>query len=256
MPSVLDRPRLTVFAGPNGSGKSTAYLRFLNAGLESGEYLNPDDIAAAIRAGSRGTQAVDLRAGREVIGRTRSLIARRRSFVRETTLSGREIGRSMESAKAAGYRVVLVFVAVCSPKASGWRVAIRVAKGGHDIAQRDQERRFPRSFANAPVAARRADAAYFLDNTEFHLKLVANVLAGTVTFFDPGSAPWVERATTGLPRAAVLKSRDEALADLRETERLSAQLQVRDASRGNALGAPIDRGPTQHAVLRRAGLAV
>ena len=53
MPSVLDRPSLTVFAGPNGSGKSTAYLRFLNAGLESGEYLNPDDIAATIRAGSR-----------------------------------------------------------------------------------------------------------------------------------------------------------------------------------------------------------
>ena len=253
MPSALDRPRLTVFAGPNGSGKSTAYLRFLNAGLESGEYLNPDDIAAAIRAGSPGSQAVDLRAGREVIKRTRSLIARRRSFVRETTLSGREIGRSMELARVAGYRVVLFFVAVCSPKASGWRVAIRVAKGGHDIARRDQERRFPRSFANAPVVASRADAAYFLDNTELHLRLVASVLAGTVTFFDPVSAPWVERATADLPRAEVLKSRDEALADLRETERLSAQLQVRDARSGIVLEVPIDRGITQHAVMRRAG---
>lgn len=253
MPSVLDRPRFTVFAGPNGSGKSTAYVRFLNAGFESGEYLNPDDIAAAIRSGNTGSQAVDLRAGREVIKRTRSLIARRRSFVRETTLAGREIGRSVDSAKMAGYRVVLFFVAVCSPKASGWRVAARVERGGHDIPTRDQERRFPRSFANAPLVARRVDAAYFLDNTELHLKLVASVLAGTVTFLDPASAPWVERATTGLPRAEVLKSREEALADLRETERMSAQLQVRDASSERALGASIDRGTTQHAVLRRAG---
>ena len=107
MPSVLDKPILTVFAGPNGSGKSTAYHRFLDAGLDSGEYLNPDDIAAAMRSDNAGSQAVDLRAGREVIKRTRSLIARRRSFVRETTLAGREIGRSMESAKVAGYRVVL-----------------------------------------------------------------------------------------------------------------------------------------------------
>jgi len=253
MPSVLDRPRLTVFAGPNGSGKSTAYLRFLSAGLASGEYLNPDDIAAAIRSGDAGSKAVDLRAGREVIKRTRSLIAGRRSFVRETTLSGREIGRSMESAKVAGFRVVLFFVAVRSPKASGWRVAIRVAKGGHDIAQRDQERRFPRSFANAPVVARSADAAYFLDNTERHLRLVASVSTGTVTFFDPASAPWVGRATAGLPKAEVLKSRAEALADLRETERLSAKLEVRDTRSGYATGEPIDRGTTQYAVLGRAG---
>lgn len=41
--------------------------------------------------------------------------------------------------------------------------------------------------------------------------------------------------------------------DLRETERLSAKHHVRDARSGRALEAAIDRGPTQHAVLRRAG---
>ena len=121
MPSVLDKPILTVFAGPNGSGKSTAYQRFLDAGLDSGEYLNPDDIAAAMRSDNAGSQAIDL------------------------------------------------------------------------------------------------------------------------------------RATMGLPSTGMLKSREEALADLRETERLSAELQVRDARSGRTFGAPIDRGTTQHSVLRRAG---
>ena len=45
---TTDRPRFTLFAGPNGAGKTTAYRRFLDAGFEAAEYLNPDDIARAM----------------------------------------------------------------------------------------------------------------------------------------------------------------------------------------------------------------
>ena len=125
------RPSFTIFGGPNGSGKSTAYDRFLRAGFDSGEYLNPDEIAKSLNAG--GGTVVDLRAGREVIQRTRSLIDARRSLVRESTLTSREIVRSAERARAAGYRLVMAFVAVSSTDTTRGRVAIRVAKGGHDI---------------------------------------------------------------------------------------------------------------------------
>ena len=80
---VYDRPCFTLFGGPNGSGRSTAYDRFLQAGFDSGEYLNPDAIAKSLNAGSAGGRAVDLRAGREVVERTRSLIDAGRSLVRE-----------------------------------------------------------------------------------------------------------------------------------------------------------------------------
>ena len=220
--SARNRPCFTIFAGPNGSGKSTAYDRFLRAGLDSGEYLNPDEIAKSL-AGS-GAPAVDLRAGREVLQRTRSMIDARRSFVRESTLTSREIVRSAERAKAAGYRLVMVFVSVSSTDMTRGRIAIRVAKGGHHITREDQERRFPRSFENAPRVARLVDAAYFLDNGGFQHKLVATVRDGTITFLDPTEARWVELATTGLPQATTLKSRDEALADLRQAEGFSEEL--------------------------------
>ena len=45
---TTDRPRFTLFAGPNGAGKTTAYRRFLDAGFEAAEYLNPDDIAKSL----------------------------------------------------------------------------------------------------------------------------------------------------------------------------------------------------------------
>ncbi|MDE0178909.1 MAG: zeta toxin family protein [Gammaproteobacteria bacterium] len=230
--SVRSRPCFTIFGGPNGSGKSTAYDRFLQAGFDSGEYLNPDEIAKSLNAGAAAGSAIDLRAGREVVQRTRSLIDDRRSLVRESTLTSREIVRSAERAKAVGYRLVMVFVGVFSTDMTRGRVALRVARGGHDIPAEAQERRFPRSFENAPKVARLVDVAYFLDNTGLQHRLVAAVSGGTITFLDPQEVGWVERATMGLPRAATLKSRDEALADLRETEGLSEELQVREQRPG------------------------
>ncbi len=224
----IDRPRFTIFAGPNGSGKSTAYHRFLDAGYNAGEYLNPDDIAKELGATSAAAAVIDLRAGREVILRSRALVEAQRPFVRETTLSSREILRSVSAAGDAGYRVVMVFVAVGSTKVTKTRVNVRVASGGHDIPKEAQERRFPRSFDNAPKVARIADAAYFLDNSGMQHRLVATAQRGTVTFFDPQQANWAERAIKGLPRTPLLLSRTQALAQLRETERLGTSLQVRE----------------------------
>ncbi len=225
---TADQPRFTVFAGPNGSGKSTAYLRFLDAGYDAGEYLNPDDIAKELGATSAAPAVIDLRAGREVILRSRALIEARHSFVRETTLSSREILRSVSAAGDSGYRVVMVFVAVGSTTATKTRVALRVVSGGHDIPEDAQDRRFPRSFHNAPKVAQMADAAYFLDNSGMQHQLVATAQQGTVTFFEPQRANWAERATAGLPKAASLLSRAEALVQLREAEQLGASLQVQE----------------------------
>ena len=214
---TTDRPRFTLFAGPNGSGKTTAYRRFLDAGFEAAEYLNPDDIVKSMS----GEPAVDVRAGREVIRRTRSLIDARRPFVRETTLSGREILRSVSAARAAGYRVVVVFIGIQSTRTARSRVTFRVAAGGHDISRQAQERRLPRSLDNARRVAGIADVVYFLDNAGLQHKLVATVCEGTITFLDSPQSDWLERATAGLPRAPSLFSRDEALLRLREGEKLS-----------------------------------
>lgn len=225
-PVARSRPCFTIFGGPNGSGKSTAYDRFVRAGFDSGAYLNPDEIAKSFGSAS------DMRAGREVLERTRSLVDAHRSFVRESTLAGREIVRTAGQAKAAGYRLVLVFVAVSSPATPRGRIAVRVAKGGHDIPVKVQRRRFPRSFDNVRRLVRLADVAYFLDNAGLQHRLVAAACAGTLTFLDPREAAWAGRATAGLPRARLLKSREEALEDLHAAERLSVDLEIREPQGG------------------------
>ena len=237
-PVARSRPQFTIFGGPNGSGKSTAYDRFVRAELDSGEYLNPDEIAKSASEPGAGGSAFDMRAGRVVLEHTRSLIDARRSFVRESTLTGREIVRTAGRAKAAGYRLVLVFVAVSSPATPRGRIAVRVAKGGHDIPVDAQERRLPRSFDNVRRMVRLVDVTYFLDNAGLQHRLVATACGGTLTFLDAQEAAWVERATADLPRARLQKSRAEALEDLRSSERMTEDLEIHEARSRYAAASP------------------
>ena len=89
---------------------------------------------------------------------------------------------------------------------------------------RDQERRFPRSFDNAPRVAAVADEAYFLDNTCDQPRTVAVVHRRIVLFRDTTRADWVERATAGLAPARRMWSREAVLEWVRRAEDMSDEL--------------------------------
>jgi predicted ABC-type ATPase len=66
------------------------------------------------------------------------------------------------------------------------RVRFRVAKGGHDVSEEDQRRRYPRSLANAAKALTIADEAVILDNSTSagYLKLAVKRTTG-IELFEP-----------------------------------------------------------------------
>ena len=175
MSVTLERPRYTILGGPNGVGKSTTFARLTEWGYRSGAFLNPGEIAKGLD-GPKPVRAVA--AGRETLRRSQAWMASRRSFVRESTLSSREIVRSAEAARDADYRVTLIFVGLNKLSVTKNRVRIRSRSGGHAIPVRDQERRFLRSFDNAPRVATVADEAYFLDNVSEQPRTVAVVRSG------------------------------------------------------------------------------
>ena len=148
---------------------------------------------------------LDLAAGRETLRLTRELISQRESFTRETTLTSNEILRTMQAAKDAGYEVTLMFIGVDSIEASKARVRRRVEGGGHDIPEEVQERRFEKSFQNAPRAAAIADRAYFFHNGDRGHELVAEVENGRVIKANLGLTSWLEKAITGLERAELVE---------------------------------------------------
>ena len=63
------------------------------------------------------------------------------------------------------------------------RVRFRVSRGGHDVPEEDQRRRYPRSLGNAPKAFAIADEAVILDNSgPRYAKLAVKRMTGTRLF--------------------------------------------------------------------------
>jgi len=71
----------------------------------------------------------------------------------------------MAKARGLGYFVVLMYIGTADVSINMQRVRYRVAKGGHDVREEDQRRRYPRSLANAKKALAIADEAVILDNS-------------------------------------------------------------------------------------------
>lgn len=158
------QPQLWVFAGPNGAGKSTLIRR--QKFPDWMPVVNADDIAAKLRQEQIGVEeaAIIAQAGRIALKQRNALLAERRSFVIETTLTGHSELHLMQAAKARGYKVNLVYVKIASPEQSNSRVCTRVATGGHDVPEADIFRRFARSLENLPKAIAISDRVRILDN--------------------------------------------------------------------------------------------
>lgn len=146
-----------IIAGPNGAGKSTFALEYLPTLAGCRNFVNADLIAAGLSPLAPEREL--LAAGRLFLQEIEHYVAAKENFAFETTLSGRSYLRLIRRLRTQGWAVELLYLALPSVELSKFRVAERVAHGGHDIRVADIERRFPRSLYNllhvySPVVSR------------------------------------------------------------------------------------------------------
>jgi len=142
------RGRIYVLAGTNGAGKSSVGGEaFREAGIE---FFNPDEAARRIHAAQPHLTQAEVNGAAWNHGRRllEKAIAGQLDFAFETTLGGETMTRLLEEAAAAGLEVRIWYVALESPELHIERVRRRVAKGGHDIPERDVRRRYDQSRLN------------------------------------------------------------------------------------------------------------
>jgi len=156
-------PWLILLAGPNGSGKSTLARQPEFSAKMSHEtvvVINPDEIA------KRAPLATNplIWSGREIRRQIEALTRSRKSLIIETTLSGNNHFRTVEDCKLLGYKIALHFVFVSDLKLANLRVKLRVSQGGHDVSEKDQARRYERSFNNATRMITLCDEAFIYNN--------------------------------------------------------------------------------------------
>jgi predicted ABC-type ATPase len=126
--------------------------------------LDPDAMAKSIRDTLPGADS-DIDAGKRVIRRAEELIESGQSFTVETTLSGSTYLRMAVRAKEVGFLLAVIFVGTSSVEINIERVKVRVQKGGHDVREEDQRRRWPRTLANMKRLLPLADRVVILDNS-------------------------------------------------------------------------------------------
>ena len=197
-----------VYAGPNGSGKSS--VRDM---IESpvAIVIDPDRIARQINPDA--PRSVDRQAGEQAIRTFDAALAAKQSVSMETTLTGHSAVRRLEQAKAAGYEVLLVFVALSDPELNVIRVAERARQGGHAIEPDTVRRRVGRSIENLPRALAIADQSIVFDNSGAKHRRVLEVADGRITYLADKVPEWLDQQ---MPRIAgdLLAQREAASAKL------------------------------------------
>lgn len=136
----MNTPTLYIIAGCNGAGKTTASMSVLPEVLDCREFVNADEIAKGLSPFK--PEEVAIEAGKLMLQRIDILLNQHVTFAIETTLATKSYKNLVESAKASGYQVILLFFWLSSPEMAEMRVAQRVASGGHSIPKDVIHRRY------------------------------------------------------------------------------------------------------------------
>ena len=155
---MTDAPFVVVIAGPNGSGKTTLTRSLLDAGVDFGIHIDPDEITRTLDMPEpqRSAQAQRIADFKRDI-----CLQRRDSFSFETVMSHPSKIELMVRAHDAGYDITVYFVATADPEINVRRVENRVSLGGHDVPHDRIRKRYWRSLgylAHAALVARRSVA--------------------------------------------------------------------------------------------------
>lgn len=157
--------------------------------------MNADLIAAGLSPFAPDT--VRFKAGRIMLRRLRELFERRADFAFETTLTGFGYTRLLREMRAAGYRIRLDYLWISNLDIARQRVKQRVQKGGHDIPDAVQQRRFGKGLRLLLEHYRTLVHDWRIyDNTGEHPHLVVSARDGMLRVADVSRLVMIEAAAS------------------------------------------------------------
>lgn len=132
---------LYIIAGANGSGKTTFALNFSE--LEGLKFINADEIAK--KYDPNDIEKYKVKAGKKFFEELELSLEDNKSFIIETTLSGKYLKRVINIAKDKSFKIILIYLFLETEDENIYRVKNRVLNGGHNVPLEDIIRRYYRS---------------------------------------------------------------------------------------------------------------
>lgn len=133
--------KLYIIAGANGSGKTTFAKSF--ASIHNMYFINADEIAKELDP--KNITKHQVKAGRIFFQELDEKLNDNKSFIVETTLSGKYLVKYIKQAQSNGFEVEMIYLFLAKPESNISRVSNRVLNGGHHVPKDDIIRRFYRS---------------------------------------------------------------------------------------------------------------
>ncbi|MBD3843785.1 MAG: AAA family ATPase [Campylobacterales bacterium] len=138
---MLEYKTLYIIAGANGSGKTTFALSYTT--LNNLYFINADEIAKSYDPNDISRYKV--KAGKEFFKQLEINLNSEKSFMIESTLSGKYLKDVINKAKEKDFKIVLIYLFLETEDENISRVRNRVLNGGHDVPLEDIKRRYFRS---------------------------------------------------------------------------------------------------------------
>lgn len=138
---MIEHKTLYIIAGANGSGKTTFALSY--TALNNLYFINADEIAKSYDPNDISRYKVQ--AGKEFFKQLEINLNDEKSFMIESTLSGKYLKDVINKAKEKDFKIVLIYLFLETEDENISRVRNRVLNGGHDVPLEDIKRRYFRS---------------------------------------------------------------------------------------------------------------
>jgi predicted ABC-type ATPase len=182
-------PWFWIVAGPNGAGKTTLVERGIIQAITGHDLvtLNADVRTRELLAADPLVANANLRAAIEIDGRVAAYIEQRVNFLVETVLSSDKYLDDIDRARSLGYQVGMIYIGLATAADSIRRVALRRARGGHDVPTDRVVSRWSRSIAMLGRVKDKLDRLFVFDNTRAEgPRLIALGIGRQVTLLEAG----------------------------------------------------------------------
>ncbi len=185
-----DNIPLAVFLlGTNGSGKSSL-RNYLNLS-DIQTNIDPDVLNRIYKA--KFPRSYQIEAGKQALKMYDDALSSGMNICLESTLAGRGTMQRIVAAKTQGYHTIAYYIGLNSIELNLERIAMRVARGGHDIAEALVRKRYFESADNLLKVMPSIDVLHVVDNSDAYFRQQFDVVGGVPNVHCQKLESWADK---------------------------------------------------------------
>lgn len=187
-------PLAVFLIGTNGSGKSSL-RNYLNlSDIQSN--IDPDVLNRIYK--TKYPNNYQIEAAKQALKMYDEAVNLGLNICLESTLAGRGTMARIKAAKADGYYTIGFYIGLNSVELNLERIAMRVARGGHDIPEDIVRRRFYESADNLVKIKDNFDMLHVIDNSEAFFSLQYSLVDKQIIYHVRNLDNWANELLTRL----------------------------------------------------------